>query len=442
MPFHSPKSFVATLALCSALTAFANNDAQAAGFYIQEQSVAGLGSAFSGSTTSIDNASALYYNPAAITNLEGSNVQAGAHILAPHADLTNTGSTENIVLGGGAITGGDGGNPYSPTPVPNGYFSKQLNDRYWVGLGVSAPFGLANEYEHTWFGRYDSIKTELTVIDIQPTVAMKVTDNLSIGGGINLQHADAELTNAVSDAVQGIGILKGDDWTIGYSIGAQYEPIEGTVLGASYRSGISHTLEGKAIVQGTAVNDFSIDGEAALDLPDIATFGVSQDIGDKWTLMGQATWFGWKNFQDITTIAQEAINTTGGGGVINLVAGNQISSVVQNYDDTWAFSVGAEYEHSEDWTFRAGMQFDETPTNDQFRTSRTPDGDRTWLSGGFTHKVSDTIDFDLAGTYIWIDDEEINVTRNNSFSTATATTVSADTEGSVGIIAAGFSFKF
>ncbi len=123
----------------------------------------------------------------------------------------------------------------------------------------------------------------------------------------------------------------------------------------------------------------------------------------------------------------------------NRSPGQVVSSVVQNYQTTWAFAVGAEYEHSDDWTFRGGVQFDETPTTDLYRTSRTPDGDRTWLSTGATYSLNDNIDLDLAATYIWVESEDINLTRNAAIS---ATNVRAKTEGNVGILAAGFTYKF
>ncbi len=432
-----------TLSIMSvSLMAIESGRVQAAGFYIQEQSVSGLGAAFSGSTTNLNDPSTVYFNPAGMTKLDGAQAQLGAHLLVPSADMEDTGSTENIALGGGAITGGDGGNPYDPTPVPNAFMTYQINDRTWAGLGISAPFGLANEYDEDWFGRYDSIKTELLTIDIQPSMAFKVNDQLSLGAGVNIQYADAELTNAVSDTALGTGTLEGDDWSVGYTLGLQYRPWQHTTFGASYRSAISHELEGRTMVEGTTANDFNVPGRADLDLPDIATFGASHEVNEKLRLMAQATWFGWNNFQDITTTIDQGVNTTGGGGVINVGAGGTLSSIVQNYQSTWAFAAGAEYDYSDDWTLRAGMQFDETPTTDQYRTSRTPDGDRTWLSGGATYKINDKLNLDLAATYIWIEDQEISLTRNNTFTSVTATTVSADTEGSVGIIAMGLTYKF
>jgi long-chain fatty acid transport protein len=422
-----------------ALAAFSVSQAQAAGFYIQEQSVSGLGSAFSGSTTNINDASTVYFNPAGMTKLEGIQTQAGAHLLIPRSKLRDQGSTS---VGGAPITGGNGGNPYDPTPVPNGFATYQINDQLWAGIGVTAPFGLANEYDKDWFGRYDSIKTELKVIDIQPSIAYKVNDQLSLGAGVNVLFADAELTNAIfaGAGTEGVSNLKGDDWAFGYTLGVQYRPIESTTFGLSYRSAVSHTLEGRAKATGTTVADFSVKAKADLDLPDMLTFGASHKLDNKWTIQGQATWFGWNNFEDITATLKEPLFLL--GGAVNLASGDELTSVKQGYKNTWAFSVGAEYEHSDEWTFRGGVQFDQTPTTNTYRTSRTPDGDRTWLSGGATYKINDQLSLDMAATYIWIDDGKIDVTRNNSFNPALATDVKAKTSGNVGIVALGLSYKF
>lgn len=440
--FLSFKS-LSLLSVSSVLFLFSSGTANAAGFYIQEQSVSGLGSAFSGSTTSINDPSTVYFNPAGMTKLQGTQAQAGVHLLVPTSELTDRGSTNPAALGG-AISGGDGGNPYSPSPVPNGFATYQINDRTWAGVGVTAPFGLANEYDDDWFGRYDSIKTELTVIDIQPSLAFKVNDWLSVAGGLNIQHADAELTSAIHPVLgggtEGTSTLEGDDWSYGYNVGLQAKPWDGGTIGVSYRSAISHELEGSISAVNTTSADFDVKGTADLDLPDIATFGISQDVNDKLRVQGQATWFGWNNFQDITAITDESFSVV--GGTFNFAPGDTVSSVAQNYQTTWAFAVGAEYDYSDDWTFRGGMQFDETPTTDLYRTSRTPDGDRTWLSGGATYNINDKWALDMAATYIFIEDGTIDVSRNNSLSTAVQTEVEAKTEGNVGIFALGLTYKF
>ncbi|MAZ76943.1 MAG: outer membrane transport family protein [Micavibrio sp.] len=392
----------------------------AAGFYIQEQSVKGLGSAFSNSVTSLKDASTVFFNPAGMTDLEGAQINIGTHILFPSANLTNTGST----FFGAPIASNNGGNPYSATPVPNFYATTPLLDnKIWMGLGINAPFGLANDYNDGWFGRYDSTKTELTTINISPVMAFKATDWLSIGGGLDAQYTDAVLESAISNVVsEGVSKLEGDDWSFGYNIGIKLKPLKNTTIGAHYRSAISHTLDGRISVQGLSAGNFNIAGTANLNLPDIATFGVTQDISDRFKVFGQAAWFGWNNFEDI-----HAKNTTGG----------TISNIKQNYQTTWTFAVGGEYDINEDWTVRAGYQYDATPTRDLYRTSRTPDGDRNWFSTGATYNIRPNLELDMAATYIDISSEKINLNRNSGLANITA-----NTDGSVGILALGLNYKF
>ena len=413
------KSFYVAL-LSGVVLAGVSGTTHAAGFYIQEQSVRGLGYAFAGSTTNLGDASTIYFNPAGMTKLAGTQAQAGVNLLIPSSKLTDTGST----LSGAPITSsGNGGNPYDPTPVPNGFFSHELGSGFWVGVGVTAPFGLANEYNDNWFGRYDSTKTELTAIDIQPTIAYQVNDMLSVGVGLNIQHADADLRSAVTNGVtEGESRLTGDDWGFGYTIGVQAKPFERTTLGVSYRSEIHYQLDGKLDIAGVAGLNESSGASANLNLPDQLALGMTHQCTDRLSMSAQATWFGWNNFEKIQAIRD---------------VGTIASTVTQNYQTTWAFAVGGEYMLNDAWTLRAGIQYDETPTTDEYRTSRTPDGDRTWVSTGATWGLTDKIDLDLAATYIHISEETIDVRRN-----ANLARVRADTEGHVGILALGMTYKF
>jgi long-chain fatty acid transport protein len=410
---------LATAFVFSSLAMFSGN-AFAAGFYIQEQSVKGLGYAFSGSVTSIDDASTIFFNPAGMSDLDRAQLNAGVHLIVPHSDLDNTGST----FLGAPVGGSDNGNPYDPSPVPNFFIAAPFADgRFWAGIGVTAPFGLGSDYGDDWFGRFDSTKTELTTIDVAPSISFKATDWLSIGAGVDFQYAEADLRSAVSNvASTGTSKLEGKDTSVGYNIGLKAEPVEGTTLGLHYRSAMKHTLDGRIIVEGLTAGNTDISGKANLNLPDIATFGIAQDITPDFRLMGQATWFGWANFESIT-----AVND----------AGATVSSVPQNYKTTWAFAIGAEYDVDETWTLRGGYQYDQTPTRDEFRTSRTPDGDRNWFSLGASYNFTPDLSLDVAATYIDVSEERIDVTRNSGLAQ-----VRADTGGNVAIGAIGISYKF
>lgn len=401
--------------------------ADAAGFYIQEQSVQGLGGAFSGGVSNLNDPSTIFFNPAGMTRLQGYQAQAGANLLVPTSKIKDRGTTAPPT----ATLGGKSGNPYDPSPVPNAYLSAEIGNGFWGGIGITAPYGLASEYKQGWFGRFDSTKTELTIIDIQPTLAYKINDMISIGAGVNFQHSDADLRSRVmlGAATEGNNKLTGKDWGYGYSIGVQIKPIESTTIGLNYKSEVHHNMKGQIQVTtlaGTVVGagTLTTPGSAKLTTPDQASLGVSHKVNDRLTLQGQATWFGWNNFDNIS-----AFRNTGA----------LASRVDQNYQTTWAFALGAEYVATEAWTLRGGVQFDETPTTDLYRTSRTPDGDRTWLSVGATYDINPAWDLDMAATYIFIGDEDIALTRT----TATGNSViRGETEGSVGILALAATYKF
>ena len=418
--------------LTAACSLALSTGAQAAGFYIQEQSVRGLGSAFSGSTTTLDDASTIFFNPAGMTKLEGLQTQAGVHVLVPYAKVKDDGSTAPAAALGNV--GGAGRNPYDPTPVPNGFLSYQLNDNIWAGVSVTAPFGLASDYNQEWFGRFDSTRTELAIIDVQPTIAYKINDMFSIGGGVNIQHASADLRNAVllGAATEGRSQLEGDDYGFGYSLGMQFKPWTTTTFGLNYKSEVHHNLDGKIEITNAAgaivgAGTLSTPGSAKLTTPDHLTFGAAHQVTDRLTLQGQAQWFGWNNFDAITAIRDN---------------GAVASNVVQDYQNTWAYSIGAEYKVNDVWRVRGGLQFDETPTTDRFRTSRTPDGDRTWFSLGTTYSINDKLDLDLAGTYIDVADGTIDIARGGGGALGANGQMRAKTEGHVGIVAVGLKYKF
>ncbi|MGF7210625.1 long-chain fatty acid transport protein [Skermanella aerolata] len=429
----SASHFASRLAVTSVLALLAGaQPASAAGFYIKEQSVTGLGRAFAGESAMAEDASTIFFNPAGMTRLQGPEATAGAHLLVPRADLENRGSSASVRTPAGAVTrpigGSDGGNPYDPTPVPNAYFAYPLMDRdLWVGLGVSAPFGLANKYNADWFGRYDSIETDLLTIDIAPSVAYKVLDWVSIGGGIDIQYADAKLTNAIfaGTGPDIISNVEGDDWAVGYNVGILFEPLPTTRVGIHYRSKIDHTLEGDVKLNRAGTSLSNLPGSADLDLPDIIAVGFAHDVTPALTVMAEYNWYGWSSFKEIRVKRS---------GLADQV-------VTQNYQDTFSVALGAQYKVDDAWTVRGGFQYDETPTVDGFRSTRTPDGDRYWLSAGLSYDVSDSFTVDVAYTHVFIDDADVNTSQTGA-AAALSTNTRAMSEGSVDIFAAALRYKF
>ena len=166
--------------------------AAASGFALIEQSASGLGNAYAAGAAAIDNASVQFFNPAAMTELSGTQISLAGHYIMPSAKLTNAGATVvtlgNIPVAGTVDDAGVNG------LVPNFYYKRDLDPPLKFGLGINAPFGLATEYDKTWIGRYHAIKSEVQTININPALAYKVNSQLSLGAGLNAQYIKAELS--------------------------------------------------------------------------------------------------------------------------------------------------------------------------------------------------------------------------------------------------------
>ncbi len=366
--------------------------AGAGGFGIGTQSGSGTGNAFAGGAAAADDSSVAWYNPAAMTLLP-SNRQATAalHLIKPSFKFTNTGST-GIMAGAGSGEGGDGGDWAA---VPNGFYTMSINPRLKFGLALNAPFGLSTEYDPGWRGRFTGVESALRAVNINPSFGYKVNDNFSIGGGISLQRLDATLSGV---GAAGLVTNKGDDIGFGYNIGliAQLSPT--TRLGATYRSAIDYTLEGKVTVSGLGAANGNI--KADIKVPDSASISLFSTVSPKWELMADITWTGWSTIKRLDIIRTSA---SAGGAV-----GSTVSTLLFNWKDTIRLGVGANYRLSEQTKLRFGVAFDPTPTNDIDRTPRLPDQDRTWVAVGMQYKPSKQGILDIGYAHEFIKDARIS----------------------------------
>ncbi|MDI1296365.1 MAG: outer membrane protein transport protein, partial [bacterium] len=309
----------------------------------------------------------------------------------------------------------------------------QVSDKLWLGLGVNAPFGLKLEYDDGFFGRYDSLYTDLKTYNIQPSAAYKLSDHFSIGGGVDVQYVKVSLTNALPQLspllADGLATVKGDDWSVGWNAGLFYTNGD-TNFGVHYRSRMKHDLQGTQTVSGLlgplAAANGSFDATAPLDLPDIVTVSMMHKLTPKLRAMLTARWYNWSVFKSI------AVTSATGTSVKEL-----------DYHDSYSVSAGGEYDVSPALTLRAGTMFDRSPTNPQHLTTRVPDGDRVWLTGGATWNISPAFALNVAYAHTFV--EQANIIRPDSYfpspATVTATT-RAQTSGNADQIAASFTARF
>jgi long-chain fatty acid transport protein len=441
MNLRYKRDLAAFVALPALLVA---GSASAGGFYIQEQSAAGVGRAQAGNVAIADDASTIYFNPAGLTQLPGIQLDQGIDLIVPDAKLTDLGTTDHSALvGPSKPQGGDGGNPGSATPIPNFFLSAQIPDSpVTLGFGVTAPFGFASKFEQNSFARYDSIDSFVETIDFQPTIAVKLNNWLSIGLGLDEQYAYVKLRSAVPDpltpgviASDGRLTLTGHTWSTGFNGGLLIQPTPDTNIGLSYRYGLTHNIRGSLTVanlQGlVAAANQQVTGTAALDLPDVVQAGIAHKLTPDLTLLAEFDYYTWSNFQAIT------IHTT------SPTLGNLVTP--EGYKDTYSFALGAEYQLDSQWKLRGGIKYDQTPTVDQFRDTRVPDGDRIWLATGFHYQWDEHFGFDGSYAHIFVSDSTINI--NRSFydtvpAVQTFSNIRAKSSVSIDILTAGISYKF
>lgn len=413
------------LAAASAL-AIASGAAQASGFQLFEQNASGLANAFAGQAAAAEDASTIFFNPAGLALLPGRQGVAALHVISPSVKFGDGGScapyfgagagTSSCPLGPGGnlghAPGGNGGNAGDTALVPNAYGSWELMPRQlWLGLGVSVPFGLSTQWDADWIGRFHAIKSEVQTININPSVAWKINDAVSIGGGINAQHLKAELSNAISYTAaagaplgEGVATVEGDDWGWGWNVGVMLNVTPATRLGISYRSAIEYTLDGDATFANrpaalAAVPQLA-DGDvrADIELPDMLSIAVAHQVSPRLQLLADYTRTGWDSIQNL-----DVIRSSGP------LSGQTLTTTALRFKNSWRVGVGANYQLNDAWKLRAGLAHDRSPVRDEFRTPRLPDSDRTWLGLGAQWKFARNGTLDFGYVYVQAEDASSNL---------------------------------
>jgi len=386
----------------------------ASGLQITEQSVTGLGRAFAGGSSPNDDASAAYFNPADMMLSTGARAQAGISFIGIATEAKNAGSTLRLPANLGEVLTQPGTVPVFVTVpstgrnddggtdnfVPNGYYLMDINERMRFGLSVNAPFAVSTSYGKGWVGRYHALDSSLLTVDVNPSIAYRINDNLSVGGGFSVQYIDAELTqslfNPLNPTTDGHAEVKGDDIGFGYNLGTTWEFDANTRVGLSYRSRIKFTLEGdRTISNFIPGRDGTISAKVDWTAPDWLLLTAYKRIDDQWAVMGGVRWTNWSLFQELR---------------LKFADGTE-SVIPEKWDDSWTFNIGVSYDYSPEWTFRAGYQYDQSPVpSAEYRNPRIPDSDRNAIAFGATYRPSPSLSVDFGYMYLMFKDSSTNHT--------------------------------
>jgi long-chain fatty acid transport protein len=382
--------------------------AAASGFQLTEQNASGLGNAYAGSAAVAENASTIFFNPAGMTQLQAREISGGLTAVGTSFKFSDKGSSVGALAGTG--NGGDGGGWGF---IPNGYMAMALNKDLYVGVGVGAPFGLRTEYNNPWVGAAQSTMFDVKTYNINPSIAYRVNDKVSLGLGLNWQRVEAEykrqvavvplLGGAIPASVAAASPLKLtlDDDAWGWNVGALFTLSPATKVGVSYRSAIQYETTGKIEVSGPvpALNAASsTNAKASIKLPDTFILSVTQQLSDQWQMLGDVSWTGWSSIPKVD---------------IFRASGAQSGTIAQVLDtdfrDTWRVALGANYKLSDAVKLKFGIAYDQTPVKGaSTRLTSLPDNDRTWFSMGAQWVPSKGSALDVGITYLYLKDADIN----------------------------------
>ncbi len=422
----------------------------ASGFQLLEQG-SGLGNAYAGSAAKANDASTIFWNPAGMTQLKAIEASGGLTAVRTSYKFHDRGSQVGQFGPGGAMGAGDGDDAGAWGYLPNGYLSWALSKDLYVGLGIGAPFGLKTKYDDPWRGSAQSNEFDIKTININPSIAFRVNEMVSLGAGVSWQKIEADYYRRV--AINNAGPLtlprvtshmSIDDDAWGWNLGALFTLSPATKIGLSYRSTIQYHTEGKVKLRGdgTAAGNATAlalsnaggasDVKADLRVPDTFILSVDQKLSDRWQLLGDISWTGWSSIKNVNIVRDSGPQ-----------AGALAQTLDANFQNTYRVALGAIYTVSEAVKLQFGLAYDQTPVRGATsRLTSLPDNDRTWFSFGGQWKPAREQTLELGVTYLYIKDPKINKNETTVNPLTNRGTVTGEYDASAWILGAQYSLAF
>ncbi len=341
-----------------------------------------------------DDPSAVAYNPAGITQLEGIQTMVGLSVVAPGGKVEAGGETTKIK-----------DNLWIP---PHAYLTWQMNDRAWLGLGLYTRFGLGTEFSDDWPGRYNNQFTRVQSFSFNPNVAYKVNDSLSLAVGAEVMWFDffgqraLDVTGGAAPTPANDAEMKlnGDSYGFGGNIALHYRPNDTWALGLTYKSRVVQTIKGDAKFKDSATFPAGFDSKTSakgnITLPDSFGLGIMFRPDEKLTLEANAIYTLWSTYEVFKIKLKDAQPGLGSKLVTQ-----------KKWRDVWRFQIGAEYDLNQLIDLRLGYVYDQIPDREKYADYMTPTNDRHIITTGIGlswEKAS----LDFSYSYLWFENRKIS----------------------------------
>jgi long-chain fatty acid transport protein len=418
------------LALSAVVIAAAASPATAQGFGVFEHGTCAMARAGAGSAAPCQDGSAIFFNPAGLAGMRGWSLSVGA------TGISALGSFVDDLSGGETDMDND------PIPVPHLYAAYGITDRLTAGIGTFAPYGLATKWPDTFAGRFNGFDNELRSIYMQPTLAYRLNDRISMGAGFAFVIGSVEINQRLDLSAQTapapfppgttlrqLGIPFHTDFAqarlratgatgVGGNFGLRVEATDRVSFGARYLTSVRLDYDGTAAFEAVSTgiilppaNPFGVPGGTPLDaviarlglfsagaaltdqgltttitMPGQLLTGVAFQVTPQLLVLADYQWVNWSKF-----------------GQVELDFANPATpdqTLQENYRDTSGVRLGVDWAASKRWTLRGGYVYHEAAAPDETVTPLLPEGSRNEFTAGVGFQASNRVRVDVAYQFV------------------------------------------
>jgi long-chain fatty acid transport protein len=361
----------------------------AGGYEIAEQTTRSIALS-TAITAGVDDPSAIYFNPAALTEVSGNQIMVGSSYINVISSVKNGGRNSTNIHD----------DDFLPSLFANYHIP---NSNLVVGVGTYAPFGLATSYKDDSFTRFAAIRTQLKTLYITPGIAWSPSSILSVGGGFSFVHSSAALSQALFLGALNVGegrlrITDTDD-AFGYNLGILLKPHERLKFGITYRSRVDldyDTVDAKfrdALASGGAAVKVGASG-SHVPIPPVVILGLQWQITPRWTAEIDYKFVRWSEFEKFRVRFASPLPALGGAVPISALV------IPQDWRDTSSIRFGTSYKLNENIELRGGTGFDQTPIPSKSLSPAIPGADFMPLNAGFVYTWKDlAVDFGYVAVF-------------------------------------------
>jgi len=387
------------LKITAATLAFLGLSAQAfaGGLYIYEMIPTEVGTAGAGSAAKAQNASTVFTNPAGMTYIDHNEIQAGATLMYLNAPIHNLAGTTSTGRGGDTSEWFGGGNFNLIMPI---------DDQWTFGLAVQNFFGLSLNWQDDWVGRYTSTKEWLIAPQIQPTIAYKVNDWVSVGLGLGLTVGYLKTYFAVynpdTTPIDGRAKLRDTAFAVQGNLGVMLQPNEDLRIGIRYLTETKLDFNPSLSVKGvqnpsTAIGLQALGGlDLGLYMPQALNIAAFYQLNEQWAILGDFGWEDWSRFGKLD---------------VGLGATGNLSTVNIHTKDIYHYGIGTQYQFDETLMLSAGFSFDSQLLDNANRSLILPMKDMYRYGVGFEKEMNEDFTIGAGLDYLWEGDIPIKPTQ-------------------------------